>query len=99
MNIFRYPITLLTLAGAAFLWTGSGLAQRAQADAPYDDRQAALARQVLAKGRKADASLPLLRMSRYARDVDPDVSRALFQRIADRRGLRVEHPSDGCTPD
>jgi tetratricopeptide (TPR) repeat protein len=68
---------------------GSPLA--AHADAPYDDRHQQLAAKVIAQGKRAEAAIDLLRMARYAEDVDPDVALGLYRRIASQRSVDVQH--------
>lgn len=75
----------------AFLCWSSVVARVARAEGPYDDRQTRLAESVRKNGKKPEAALDLLRMTRHADEADPELSLSLFKKLAAERSLDVQH--------
>ncbi len=68
-----------------------GTCALARAETSYEDRQSRLSGFVTSHGKSPEAALALLKMTRHAEHADPEVSRALFHRLAQNRAIDVQH--------
>jgi cellulose synthase operon protein C len=80
---------LLAVTAQTALLEGA-LGARAHAESPYDARQRTLAARALSRGKQPAGALDLLELFRQSDRVDPTISRALYDQLAQSRALGSE---------